>query len=99
MQMNKTHKIIEVIDNSIAHELGIKPGDRLYSVNGEEVRDIFDYRFAVADENVTIEILGCDNEIYEYEIEKDYSDDLGLVFESSLMDEYKSCRNKCKGRC
>ncbi len=93
--MNKTHKIIKVVEGSIGHELGIKSGDRLYSVNGEEVLDIFDYQFAVADENIAIEILNSDNEIDEYEIEKDYTDDLGLVFESSLMDEYKSCRNKC----
>lgn len=93
--MNKKHVIVGVEPDSIAHQLSIEKGDYLLTVNGEAVRDIFDYQFYVTDEYVTIEIEKQNGEIEEFEIEKDYGDDLGLVFESSLMDDYKSCSNKC----
>ncbi|MCQ2512047.1 MAG: DUF512 domain-containing protein [Lachnospiraceae bacterium] len=93
--MNKKHIIVGVDPDSIAHELSIEKGDYLLTVNGETVRDIFDYQFYATDEFVTIEIEKANGDIEEFEIEKDYGDDLGLVFESSLMDDYKSCTNKC----
>ncbi len=93
--MNKKHIIVGIEPGSIAHELSIEKGDYLLTVNGEAVRDIFDYQFYATDEYVTIEIEKANGDIEEFEIEKDYGDDLGLVFESSLMDDYKSCTNKC----
>lgn len=93
--MAKKHKIVGVEPGSIAHELSIEPGDYLLTVNGETVRDIFDYQFFVTDEYVTLEIEKINGDIDEIEIEKDFGEDLGISFDSSLMDSYKSCANKC----
>lgn len=93
--MTKKQLIVGVEPNSIAHKLRIKKGDRLLSLNGEPVRDVFDYRFLIADEYVELEVEQADGEVYLYEIEKDYGEDLGLLFEQDLMDSYHSCTNKC----
>lgn len=89
------HTIVGVVKGSIAHKLHIKKGDKLISVNGEMIKDIFDYQFIIADEYVTLEIERANGNIDIFEIEKDYDDDIGLEFSNSLMDEYHSCRNKC----
>jgi putative radical SAM enzyme (TIGR03279 family) len=89
------HRIQEVKPGSIGEEMEIEAGDYLLSVNGETIEDIFDYQFLVEDEYVVLLIRKPDGEEWELEIEKDYSEDIGLVFENSLMDEYHSCRNKC----
>lgn len=93
--MQKKQLIVGVEPGSIAHKLHIKKGDHLLTVNGETVRDVFDYRFLAEDEYVELEIEKPDGEIYVYEIEKDYGDDLGLIFGQDLMDDYHSCTNKC----
>lgn len=93
--MGRVHRIREVRDGSIAWELGIEPGDRLLSVNGREMEDVFDYHFYVNDEELVVLIEKADGEEWELEIEKDYEEDLGIEFEQGLMDEYRSCRNNC----
>ena len=89
------HVIKGVLPGSIAEELGIEAGDRLISINENEVGDVFDYHFLVNDEELTLLIEKPDGEEWELEIEKDYEEDLGIEFEQGLMDEYRSCRNKC----
>ncbi|MBR5930756.1 MAG: DUF512 domain-containing protein [Lachnospiraceae bacterium] len=89
------HTIVGVEPGSIAHELSIEPGDVLLTVNGETVRDIFDYQFLVMDEFVTLEIEKKNGDIDEIEIEKDLEEDLGISFDTDLMDEYRSCTNNC----
>ncbi len=84
-----------VLPDSIAWELDIAPGDRLLSINGEPVSDIFDYQFLVENEELTLLILKENGEEWELDIEKDEDEDLGLVFENGLMDDYRSCRNRC----
>ena len=93
----KTHEHIvkEIIKNSIADELGIEPGDKLLSINGQEIEDIFDYQFYSEDEEILLLIEKPDGEQWELEIEKDADEQLGMEFGSGLMDEYRSCRNKC----
>jgi len=91
----KENIIIKVERESIAEELGIEPGDILLSVNGKNVEDVFDYRFLINDEYVELEIKTIQGEICKVEIEKEYYEDLGIIFEDGLMDEAKSCRNKC----
>ncbi len=93
--MKHEHKIKSVLPGSIADELGIEAGDKLISVNDNEVEDVFDYHFYVNDEYLTLLIEKADGEEWELEIEKDYEEDLGIEFEQGLMDEYRSCRNKC----
>ena len=89
------HLVSAVEEGSIGWEMGIEPGDRLLSINGQEIEDVFDYHYYVNDENLLVLIENPDGEQWELEIEKEYEEDLGLTFEQGLMDEYRSCRNKC----
>ncbi len=89
------HLIKKVLPDSIAMEMEIFPGDRLMAINGQEIEDIFDYRFLTEDENIEVLILKEDGEEWLLEIEKDPDEDLGLVFSEGLMDEYRSCCNRC----
>ena len=89
------HKISAVTPRSIAEELGIAPEDVLLSVNGQTPEDVFDYRYLINDEKIFVLIRKPDGEEWEYEIEKEYEEDLGLEFENGLMDNYKSCQNRC----
>lgn len=91
----KEHVIKEVKEGSIAEELEIEAGDVLLTVNGEEIEDIFDYRFMIQDEYLEVLIRKPDGEEWELEIDKDEEEDLGLEFENALMSEYRSCCNKC----
>lgn len=93
--MQKGHKIKSVLPGSIAEELEIETGDILLSINGCEIKDVFDYHYYVNDESLVLLIQKPDGEEWELEIEKDYEEDLGIEFDQGLMDEYRSCRNKC----
>ena len=93
--MKHTHIVKGVLPGSIAQEMEIEAGDRLLSINGKEIEDVFDYHFLVNDEFLTVLIEKPDGEEWELEIEKEYEDDLGIEFEQGLMDEYRSCRNQC----
>lgn len=92
----KAHLITDVLPGSIAQELEIEKGDKLLAINDEYIQDVFDYRFLLADEELDLYIEKANGELWDLEIEKDYSEDLGLVFESELMDELIKCRNKCQ---
>lgn len=92
---NIGHKIKEVVPGSIAEELEVEAGDTLIEVNGQPVEDVFDYHYLTNEEYLTVLIRKADGEEWELEIEKEFEEDLGVVFENSLMDEYRSCRNKC----
>ena len=94
-QQYHEHRIAKVLPGSIAEELELEPGDFLLSVNNETVEDIFDYHYLINEEYLEIVIRKPDGEEWELEIEKEYEEDLGIEFESSLMDDYRSCRNKC----
>ncbi len=93
--MNHEHIVSFVQPGSIGEEMGIEPGDRLLSMNGNEITDVFDYHFYAEEEEVVLLIEKPDKEQWELEIEKEAGEALGLEFEQSLMDEYRSCRNKC----
>lgn len=93
--MNKEHKISQIVPGSIADELEITLGDVLVSINDKEVEDVFDYHYLINDEHLIVLIRKADGEEWELEIEKEYNEDLGIVFENGLMDEYRSCTNKC----
>ena len=89
------HIISSVAPGSIAQEMGIEPGDRLLEVNGKSPEDVFDYRYLMNEEEILVLIRKANGEEWELEIEKEYEDDLGIEFENGLMDDYRSCRNKC----
>lgn len=87
-------KITYVEPRSRAERAGIREGDVLLSIGGNEIEDVLDYRFYLADTLVTLE---CEREGKKYavSIKKGEYDDIGLGFETPLMDEKHSCRNKC----
>lgn len=87
--------VIKVEKGSIAEEVGICPGDVLVAINDEEITDIFDYRYQINDEYLEMTFRTPNGEEYVAEIEKDFDEDIGVIFESGLMDEARSCRNKC----
>ena len=89
------HVVKDVLPGSIAQEMGIETGDKLLSVNGHEIQDIFDFQYYVEDEEIVLLIEKADGEQWEMEIEKDADEQLGIEFEQGLMDEYRSCCNKC----
>ena len=95
MEQKKRHVISRVLPGSIAEELEIEPGDCLLAVNQEPLEDVFDYRYRMNDEYVDLLIEKPDGEQWELEVEKEYSEDLGLEFENGLMDDYRSCTNHC----
>lgn len=91
----KGHVIKAVHDKSIAMELEIEPGDRLLAINNEEIADIFDYQYYVENEYIEILIEKPNGEQWLLEVDKDEDEDLGIEFENGLMDDYRSCHNKC----
>lgn len=93
--MNHEHIVDKVEEGSIAWEVEIRPGDVLLGISGHAIEDVFDYQYYTNDEELTLLIRKPDGEEWEIEIEKEYDEDLGLVFEEGLMDAYRSCRNKC----
>ncbi len=93
--MGRQHVIGKVLSGSIAEEMEIEAGDILCRINGKELEDIFDYQFLIEDDYLEVLIKKPDGEEWLLEIDKEADEDLGLVFENGLMDEYRSCRNKC----
>ncbi|GAA0085453.1 radical SAM protein [Clostridium sp. CTA-7] len=88
--------LIKKVDlGSIAEEVGIEVDDVLLSINGTPIDDIIDYKFLAVDEEILLEIEKPNGEVWEYEIEKEYGENLGLEFEGGIMDKAKSCSNKC----
>lgn len=84
-----------VIKNSIADELEIQAGDEILSVDGNKMADMIDYNFYCKSEVLTLEVKKISGEIEEIEIEKEFDEDLGIVFESAVFDRVKPCLNKC----
>ncbi len=87
-------RIIDVISGSIACELGIIKNDILISINGFPINDVLDYRFYLYEEEIALEIEREGKRIL-FDIEKDEYEDIGLDFETPLMDKKKTCQNKC----
>lgn len=87
-------KINSVIPGSPTDRCGIRSGDILNKINGYDVRDVLDYMYYAAETSVTLDI-SRDGQNMSFTVEKDEYDDLGLEFETFLMDSKQSCRNKC----
>ncbi|MBR6222860.1 MAG: DUF512 domain-containing protein [Lachnospiraceae bacterium] len=96
MPANKHEHIIKYVEpGSIAEEMEIEIGDVLLMINEKPIRDIFDYHYFMQDDFITVVIRKPDGEEWELEIEKEYDEELGITFENGLMDNYRSCYNKC----
>ena len=89
------HVIERVLPGSIAQELELEPGDILLEINNHKIEDIFDYQYYCEDTFLTLLIRKGNGEEWELEIEKDEDEDIGIIFENGLMDDYRSCSNKC----
>ncbi|MGB3310711.1 MAG: TIGR03279 family radical SAM protein [Nodosilinea sp.] len=87
--------ITRVLPGSIAEEIGFEPGDALVAINGQKPRDLIDYRFLCADEDLALEVLDRRGKTHHIDIEKDIDDDLGLEFETALFDGLMQCNNAC----
>ena len=87
-------RICSVCRGSRAEKAGIIENDILLSINGNEINDVLDYRFYLADTHVSLE-LERDGQTYSVTIKKSEYDDVGLDFETPLMDKKRSCHNKC----
>ncbi len=87
-------KINNVVPRSPGDEAGVRSGDLLEKINGHGVKDVLDYMYYAADVNVRLDVIR-DGKSLTFDIEKDEYDDLGLEFETFLMDKKQTCRNKC----
>lgn len=87
--------VSSVKENSIAQELEIETGDILLSIDGVTLSDLIDYNFYCKTEELTIEIQKTNGDIEEIELEKDFDEDLGIIFESAVFDKIKPCLNHC----
>ena len=87
--------VSEVVENSIAQELEIVSGDEILSIDDMKMQDMIDYNFMCKSDFLTLEIKKTNGEIEVIELEKDYDEDLGIVFESAVFDKIKPCLNHC----
>lgn len=79
---------------SPSEKAGIRAGDVLISLNGNEICDVLDYRFYMFEDNISVE-YSRDGKALGTRIKKGEYEDLGMLFETPLMDRKHSCRNKC----
>ncbi len=87
-------EITDVLPRSRAAKAGLRASDVLISINGHEINDVLDYRFYLADTHLLLAITR-DGVAMQFEIRKQEYDDIGLDFETPLMDKKHSCENKC----
>ena len=86
--------ITDIDKNGRAAKAGILAGDTLVSINGNAITDVLDYRFYLAEDRVTLSLLRAEAP-FEVTIRKDTYDDIGLEFETPLMDKKQCCANRC----
>lgn len=87
--------IKDVEKGSYADKAHIKSGDTLVSLNGNIIMDVLDYRFYQNNEKIIAEIINSKGKIKKLKIKKGEFDEIGLQFDTYLMDEKRSCKNKC----
>lgn len=88
-------KITQVLGGSIAENKKIAAGDTLLTINGKEIRDVLDYRFYINDTKLRLAIKTADGKSRVVSIKKGEFEDIGLEFETYLMDKQRHCKNKC----
>ncbi len=88
--------IINSVQNgSAAQKKNIRSGDTLISINGNEINDVLDYRFYIAEIKLLLSLRSAEGKSKLVMIKKSEADDIGLEFETYLMDKQRSCKNKC----
>lgn len=88
-------KIFDVTTGSHADKAGIKKGETILSINSNEIVDVLDYRFYQVNRKLTLEVADEDKNVRTIEMTKGEYEEIGLEFETYLMDKQHSCRNKC----
>lgn len=86
--------VTEVEKGSLAEKAGIRAGDLLLCIDSHPIRDILDYRFFLTEEKILLE-LKRGEKCFTVKIKKGRYDDIGLEFETFLMDKKRRCANKC----
>ncbi len=87
--------ILRVLEGSIAEELGLVPGDKILAVNDMPLRDIIDFSFAMADEEIELLVEHANGEQELIAFDKDYDEDFGVEFEHAVFDGIRPCANHC----
>ena len=87
--------ILRVLEGSIAEELELVPGDKILAVNDLPLRDIIDFSFAMADEEIELLVEHADGEQELIAFDKDYDEDFGVEFERAVFDGIRACANHC----
>ena len=87
--------IKDVYRNSYAYRAGCEAGDTLLSINGNEIVDVLDYRFYQLNSDLELKIRDRKGVVHTVKVRKPEYEELGLEFDTYLMDKEKSCRNKC----
>ena len=88
-------KISGIEENSIAMKKKISAGDELIKINGNEINDVLDYRFYINEKKLVLSLKTAEGKFRAVTVHKDEFDDLGLEFETYLMDKQQHCKNKC----
>lgn len=84
----------DVLPGTIAADIGLCAGDIVLAVGDQSLRDIIDYQFAMAEEQVDLWVQTAEG-VVVYEIEKDIDEDVGIVFANPLFERLQTCVNKC----
>lgn len=87
--------IFSAAEKSIAAKKRLAPGDILHTINGNPINDVLDYDFYAADSRLTLELTTAAGKSRTVKIRKDEYEDLGLSFETYLIDKQHTCRNDC----
>ncbi|SDG55051.1 putative radical SAM enzyme, TIGR03279 family [Selenomonas sp. WCT3] len=95
--MSKQHAgvILRVYPGSLAEELELVPGDKIIAINDQELKDIIDLSFAMADEEIDMLIEHADGQQEMISFDKDFDEELGVEFESAVFDGIRNCANHC----
>ncbi|MBC7316381.1 MAG: DUF512 domain-containing protein, partial [Chloroflexi bacterium] len=86
--------IAAVSPRSVGAEIGLRPGDVLEAVNGHPLRDVIDYRYYTAEEEISL-LVARGDERFLIEIERDYGEELGITFTEAVFDGLRECNNQC----
>lgn len=90
--------MIEVTDiktNSTADRIGLKPGDKILTINDKKIRDYIDYNYQVAEFNFKLKVKKKNGKIKEYDVQRRYDEKLGIEFDEIIFDSLNKCKNKC----
>ena len=84
-----------VKEHSMLYHRGVRPGHVIRQINSFPINDVLDYRFYITDTKLSIDLTDLEGREYTISIKKREYDDLGLDFETYLMDKQHYCKNKC----